>query len=239
VTTASAQAALALARESPAPALLIVDQILPDGEGGHLAQELRACWQRPQLPVVLLLPPGEAMPHTWLNELAPAAHLLKPLKAAALFLTIRSLFTSPSAPAQAIGIKPRLLSEDIPLEILLVEDNPVNRSVALSLLGRLGYRADAVVNGLEAVQACGERHYPLVLMDLQMPTMDGLEATRQLRQHLPADRQPCIVAVTANAIMGDREMCLAAGMNDYITKPLKLDDLAAVIRRNCAGRVVG
>ena len=239
VTTASAQAALALARESPAPALLIVDQILPDGEGGRLAQELRACWQRPQLPVVLLLPPGEAMLRTWLNELAPAAHLLKPLKAAALLLTIRSLFTSPSVPAPAIGIKPRLLSEDIPLEILLVEDNPVNRSVALSLLGRLGYRADAVVNGLEAVQACGERHYPLVLMDLQMPTMDGLEATRQLRQHLPADRQPCIVAVTANAIMGDREMCLAAGMNDYITKPLKLDDLAAVIRRNCAARIAG
>jgi PAS domain S-box-containing protein len=239
VTTASAQAALALARESPAPALLIVDQFLPDGEGGGLAQELRACWQQPQLPIVLLLPPGEAIPHPWLKELAPAAHLLKPLRAAALLLTIRSLFNSPSAPADSISVKPRPLSEDIPLQILLVEDNSVNRNVALSLLGRLGYRADAVVNGLEAVQAFNERHYPLVMMDLQMPTMDGLEATRQLRQRLPADRQPCIIAVTANAIMGDRERCLAAGMNDYITKPLKLDDIAAAIRRNFAAKIAG
>jgi PAS domain S-box-containing protein len=237
VTAASAQAALALARESPAPALLIVDQFLPDGEGWRLAQELRAGWQQPHLPIVLLLPPGEAMPRTWLKELAPAAHLLKPLKAAALLLTIRSLFTSPSSPVGLVGAKPRLLSEEIPLKILLVEDNPVNRNVALSLLGRLGYRADAVVNGLEAVQAFNERHYPLVMMDLQMPTMDGLEATRQLRHRLAPDRQPCIIAVTANAIMGDRERCLAAGMNDYITKPLKLDDLAGAIRRNFPAKV--
>jgi PAS domain S-box-containing protein len=237
VTAASAQAALALARECPAPALLIVDQFLPDREGGRLAQELRACWQQPQLPIVLLLPPGEAIPGTCLKELAPAAHLLKPLKAAALLLTIRSLFTSPAAPADRVGAKPRLLSEDIPLKILLVEDNPVNRNVALSMLGRLGYRADAVVNGLEAVQAFDRRHYPLVMMDLQMPTMDGLEATRQLRRRLPADRQPCIIAVTANALLRDREMCLAAGMDDYITKPLKLDDLAAAIRRNCGAKV--
>jgi PAS domain S-box-containing protein len=237
VTIASAQAALAQARESSAPALLIVDQFLPDGEGWRLAQELRACWQKPQLPIVLLLPAGEAMPRTWLKELAPAAHLLKPLKTAALFFTIRSLFKSPSALADPVGVKPRLLSEDIPLKILLVEDNPVNRNVALSLLGRLGYRADAVVNGMEAVQAFDEGHYPLVMMDLQMPTMDGLEATRRLRERLPADRQPCIIAVTANAIMGDRERCLAAGMNDYITKPLKLDDIAAAIRRNFPANV--
>jgi CheY-like chemotaxis protein len=130
-----------------------------------------------------------------------------------------------------------MLSDEIPLKILLVEDNPVNRNVALSLLARLGYKADSVANGAEAVNALVERSYDLVMMDLQMPVMDGLEATRELRRRLAADRQPAIVAVTANALLGDREMCLAAGMNDYVTKPLKLDGLAAAIRRNCAPKV--
>ena len=234
VTMDSAQMARAQLRKHEAPALLIIDQFLPDGEGRNLAHELRTAWQRPQLPVLLLLPAGDPMPRTWLQELAPAAHLIKPLKAAPLLLTVNSLFSPATVRADPPANTQRLLSEEIPLKILLVEDNPVNRNVALSLLARLGYKADSVVNGADAVSRFSDHGYDLVLMDLQMPVMDGLEATRELRRRVPVAHQPRIVAVTANALVGDREMCIAAGMDDYVTKPLKLDGLAAAIRRNCA-----
>ena len=235
----SAQAARDRLQPGEPPELLIIDQLLPDGEGRRLAQELREAWHKPQLPVLLLLSTGEPMPRTWLKELAPAAHLVKPLKVAPLLLTIRSLFNPPAAPASTPAGAARLLSDEIPLDILLVEDNPVNRNVALSLLARLGYKADSVVNGLEALNAFEERSYDLILMDLQMPMMDGLEATRELRRRPAPGRQLRIVAVTANAVLGDRELCLAAGMDDYVTKPLKLESLTAAIRRNCAVKAAG
>jgi PAS domain S-box-containing protein len=233
----SAAAARLQVRNGEPPALLIVDQSLPDGEGRHLAQELRASWQQPKLPLLLLLPAGDPLQRSWMQELAPASHALKPLKAAPLLLTIRSLFSPATMPSDPAASVRQLLSDEIPLKILLVEDNPVNRNIALSLLARLGYKADSVVNGAEAVNAFGSHNYDLVMMDLQMPIMDGLEATRELRRRLSAKHQPRIVAVTANAILGDREMCLAAGMDDYVTKPLKIDGLAAAIRRNCAAKI--
>jgi CheY-like chemotaxis protein len=124
----------------------------------------------------------------------------------------------------------RPLAEEFPLSVLLAEDNPVNQKVAARFLERIGYRADCVVNGLEAVEALNSRHYDLVLMDLQMPEMDGLEASRLIRK-LRLDRQPKIIALTANAMQGDRELCLAAGMDDYVTKPVKIHEIAAAIRR--------
>jgi CheY-like chemotaxis protein len=231
-TAESVQAARMLAERIQPPVLLIVDHLLPDGEGRQLVLDLRKHWRQPLLPVLLLLSAGEPIPRALLAELAPVRSLVKPLKGTPLLLTIRSFFVSPAAPAAPAAVESRLLSDDIPLDILLVEDNPVNRSVALGLLGRLGYKASAAANGREAINAFETRDYDLVMMDLQMPTMDGLEATRELRRRLPPERQPCIIALTANAVLGDREECLAAGMNDYLTKPLKLDMLAAAIRRN-------
>jgi CheY-like chemotaxis protein len=119
----------------------------------------------------------------------------------------------------------------VPLEVLLAEDNAVNQKVALGFLERLGYSADLAVNGIEALSLAEKHPYDLILMDLQMPEMDGLEACRQLRRRLPPGRQPKIVAFTANAMERDRDICLAAGMNDYISKPATLDAIAAVIRR--------
>ena len=230
-TAESVQAARMLAARIQPPVLLIVDHLLPDGEGRQLVLDLRKHWRQPLLPVLLLLSAGEPIPRALLAELAPVLPLVKPLKVTPLLLTIRSFFVTPATPAVAAA-ESRLLSDDIPLDILLVEDNPVNRSVALGQLGRLGYKAYAAANGREAINAFETRDYDLVMMDLQMPTMDGLEATRELRRRLPSERQPCIIALTANAVQGDREECLAAGMNDYLTKPLKLDVLAAAIRRN-------
>ena len=115
-----------------------------------------------------------------------------------------------------------------PLRILLAEDNVVNQKLALRLLQQMGYRADVASNGLEAVESVARQHYDVVLMDVQMPEMDGLEASRRLNAN---GARPRIVAMTANAMEGDREMCLAAGMDDYLTKPIRVDELVAALLR--------
>jgi CheY-like chemotaxis protein len=118
-----------------------------------------------------------------------------------------------------------------PMRILLAEDNVVNQKVALRILERLAYRGDVAANGLEVLQALERQDYDVVLMDIQMPEMDGLETTARIRRQRPMENQPWIIALTANALVGDRERYLAAGMNDYISKPVKIEDLAAVLTR--------
>jgi CheY-like chemotaxis protein len=122
-----------------------------------------------------------------------------------------------------------------PLDILLVEDNVVNQKLALRLLARMGYRADLAANGREAVQAVERRRYDLVLMDVQMPEMDGFEATRAIGERLPPPERPRIVAMTANAMDGDRERCLEAGMDGYIAKPIHVEELVATVLDTPAG----
>jgi len=180
-------------------------------------------------PRLYLVPPGK-------KALTPAAgQLTKPVKNSAFFQAVTRLLAlaSPppsSSPANA-ALPPRLLGESLPLTILLAEDNLVNQKVALRLLQRIGYHATTANNGQQAVALAQEKSFQLILMDVQMPEMDGLEASRQIRRLLPPERQPKIVALTANAIQGDRELCLAAGMDDYITKPVQLQDIEAIIRR--------
>jgi CheY-like chemotaxis protein len=123
------------------------------------------------------------------------------------------------------------LNQRLALRLLLVEDNLINQKVALRLLQRLGYQADLAANGLEALAALRRQTYDVVLMDVQMPEMDGLEATRQIRQEFPPVAQPRIIAMTANALPGDREECLTAGMNDYISKPIQILELRALLER--------
>jgi CheY-like chemotaxis protein len=115
-----------------------------------------------------------------------------------------------------------------PLRILLAEDNVVNQKLALRLLQQMGYRADLASNGIEAIESVARQPYDVVLMDVQMPEMDGLEASREIVKRWPAER-PRIVAMTANAMQGDREDCLAAGMDDYVTKPIRVDALVAAL----------
>ena len=122
------------------------------------------------------------------------------------------------------------------LHILLAEGNVVNQKVALRMLQRLGYRADVASNGREVVEAVQRQHYDVVLMDMQMPEMDGLEATRRLRANFPAERQPYIIALTANAMEGDRDRCMEAGMDDYLSKPVKLNALGKALAEYLAWR---
>ncbi|MFM7406808.1 MAG: response regulator [Cuspidothrix sp.] len=121
------------------------------------------------------------------------------------------------------------LSEELPLKILLAEDNVVNQKVAVNILQRLGYRPDVVANGLEVLIALRRQHYDIVLMDIQMPEMDGLTATEKICEEWLLSCRPWIVAMTANAMQGDREKCLSVGMNDYITKPIRLEELTKAL----------
>ena len=116
-----------------------------------------------------------------------------------------------------------------PLRILLAEDNAVNQQLAVLLLRKLGFVADVAANGLEVLAALEQRQYDVVLMDVQMPELDGLEATRRICARWPARRRPRIIAMTANAMQEDREACLQAGMDDYVAKPIRPEELAAAL----------
>jgi PAS domain S-box-containing protein len=138
---------------------------------------------------------------------------------------------APMAGPAAAPALDRGMASRHPLRILLVEDNPTNQKVASVLLERMGYRADLASDGAQAVEAASRRSYDVVLMDVQMPELDGLEATRRIRRGLPQDRQPTIVAMTAGAYAGDRQACLDAGMDAYIAKPLRVDQLVDALNQ--------
>jgi signal transduction histidine kinase/ActR/RegA family two-component response regulator len=135
-------------------------------------------------------------------------------------------------PASSIEVLDDL---DKGLSILLAEDNLVNQIVTQRMLNKLGYRADVAANGIEVLQALERRHYEVVLMDVQMPEMDGLKATQLIRQRWPDEGQPLIIAMTASALKGDREMCLTAGMDGYVSKPVKIEKLRAALEDCCLG----
>jgi CheY-like chemotaxis protein len=161
-----------------------------------------------------------------------AAILSKPLKQSQLFDALSVIFAGPAE--QAPVAKPQLdaeMAKRLPLRILLAEDNTTNQKLALRLLRQMGYRADVAGNGLEAIEALARQPYDVVLMDVQMPEMDGLEATRQICQRWTPGERPHIIAMTANAMQGDREMCLAAGMDDYIAKPIRVHELVEALNR--------
>ncbi len=160
-----------------------------------------------------------------------AAVLPRPVRPAQLYRLLVSLFTGEALPAQPLASVQfdSQLALRKPLQLLLAEDNATNQKLMLHVLSRLGYRADVVLTGQEVVQAVRRRDYDVILMDVQMPEMDGLEATRRLRAELPPERQPYIIAMTANVMKEDRDACLAAGMDAYLGKPLRVEELVAAL----------
>jgi len=168
-----------------------------------------------------------------------AATLAKPLHQSQLFDTFVTLLGSDAnadtaARSAPTVTKPRIdatLAQRHPLRILLAEDNVVNQKLALRLLQQMGYRADLASNGAEAIECVARQTYDVVLMDVQMPEMDGLEASRRITAQWKPNHRPRIVAMTANAMAGDREECLAAGMDDYVTKPIRVAALVEALNR--------
>ncbi|MEV6678198.1 response regulator [Streptomyces erythrochromogenes] len=225
--TASPFEALEWVRRGDPFDVAILDLAMPDMDGVTLAEKIRsqAGGQGMQLLLVSLGPLADERA----AELFGAV-LLKPVKASPLHDALLSVLQTsapwpePDRRAEA-GTSPAQHS----LRILLTEDNPVNQQVALLMLDKLGYRADVAGNGVEALAALERGSYDVVLMDVEMPEMDGLEASRQIHQRWPHDGRPRIIGMTANAMEGDREACLVAGMDDYLAKPIRREGLAAAL----------
>jgi len=133
---------------------------------------------------------------------------------------------APPAPALDASFARRF-----PLRLLLADDNPINQKVGVSVLNKLGYRADIAHNGLEVLKALEQKVYDMIFLDVQMPEMDGLETARQVCQRWMPDKRPRLIAMTGNALMGDRERCLEAGMDDYISKPVRIAELRSILER--------
>ncbi|HEU4832214.1 MAG TPA: response regulator, partial [Actinomycetota bacterium] len=234
-TTASSGEEALAAIEQGGFDVAILDMLMPGMDGLELATRVRQ--QTPELPTILAssVPRHDIASDPRWDTAGIGAVIVKPIKASALHGALAIALDLGSAAEeardQAGGILDPELATRHPLRILVAEDNVVNQRLALRLLEKLGYRADVVANGLEAVEAVERQPYDLVLMDVQMPEMDGVQATQRiLGRRLDSDR-PWIVAMTAEVMRGDREGFLAAGMNDYVAKPIRPQELIAAIAR--------
>ena len=214
--------------------LAIVDQQLPETDGLELIGEIRKLAKGRFLPVILLSSvrlrsddqrPAKAGVSVIIHKPIRPQQLLEAL-AQALNLQLQRDKKTPNTPALDATLASRL-----PLRILLADDNPINQRVGQSVLLKLGYRAELVTNGVEVLKALEQNTFDLIFLDVQMPEMDGLEASRRIAERFGAERRPRIIAMTGNALMGDREKCLAAGMDDYISKPIRIAELQAAIER--------
>jgi CheY-like chemotaxis protein len=207
---------------------LLVDLVLADDAELNLLTE----WQNsdPGLPIIGLLPLGKRLPAP--PTVQNLTTVLKPIRPAAVYQALatmidgRTQLKQETEPGQKFD---PTLGRRYPLRILLAEDNGVNQKVALGILKKLGYQADVAANGLEVLAALDRQPYDLVFMDIQMPEMDGVDATHRIRQRWPATKQPTIVSMTANAFTEDQERYLAAGMHDHLSKPIQLDELVRVL----------
>ncbi len=213
----------------------IVDMQMPQMDGVTFASIIQRQTTQQGLPIVLLTSVGRIEPLPEQDNPKLAAYLNKPVKPAQLHATLHQVLS----PTPTLAHLPRPhtektdtnLAAQLPLRILLAEDHAINQKLALLLLKRLGYRADVAGNGIEVLEALRRQFYDVILMDVQMPEMDGLAAARQICRDWSVADRPYIIALTASAMQGDREECLNAGMDDYITKPIQFEALVQVLKR--------
>ena len=225
----SAVEALDLVRHGHAFDVAILDMCMPDMDGVDLATEIRKYRSREALPLIMLTSVAYRPRDVKIAQMKFSAYLNKPIKPAALFdVLLQAMRIAPRLQRRTLPREGRLAALQ-PLKILVAEDNVVNQKVAQQLLAHLGYRAGLVANGFEVLSALERQSYDVVLMDVQMPELDGLEATRRLRLRCGVGAPPRIIAMTANAMPGDREKCLAAGMDAYVAKPIELNVMRQVL----------
>lgn len=228
VAVASGQEALNMFKSGKTSSIVFLDAVMPEIDCMAFARELKDIGGS-DTSVVLLNPLGCRTP----CDPSILGGLTKPIKPLQLRKFLVDLISPASSAlaAKAQNIQPSIETIGYNLRILLAEDNAVNQKVALSMLRRLGYKADVAANGLEALQALERQSYDVVLMDVQMPEMDGLEATRRVRKLGPTAKQPWIIAMTAFAMEGDKEECFNVGMNEYISKPIRMEELQEALNR--------
>jgi CheY-like chemotaxis protein len=213
--------------------LAIIDREMPNMDGLALARGIKADPKIADCRLILLTSFGKSISSEELRSAGFVDCCFKPTRQSTLFDCLATAMT------EGPGISPRSMAgpaDSLRLEpqkarVLVAEDNPVNGRVAVGQLKKLGYTADVVFNGFAVLKALEQGHYDIILMDCQMPEMDGYEATRRIRTRREGLPQPFIIAMTAHAMQGDREKCIAAGMDDYVSKPVVLERLAAVLHR--------
>ncbi|OGR74296.1 MAG: hypothetical protein A2089_03920 [Elusimicrobia bacterium GWD2_63_28] len=235
-TADSGRAALEILRREAAGSdpfrLMVLDMQMPGMDGLMLAAEMKKNPALAGIRKVMMTSLGHELPQRELDETGISACLGKPVRPLALLKKISMALAGAEAEPAA---EPQAAAVDRPLNkyfrVLVAEDNTVNQKVALKQLEKLGYEADVVANGLEVLEALKRRPYDLVLMDCQMPEMDGFQATEAIRKEEAGQRHLPVVAMTANAMQGDREKCIAAGMDGYIPKPVRLEKLAEALAK--------
>ncbi|MBW4487273.1 MAG: response regulator [Trichocoleus desertorum ATA4-8-CV12] len=234
-TAASGAEALAWLHQGEQFDLAVIDRQMPEMDGLMVAQKLRQLLKHQTLPVVMLTTIGDPDPGRAAFIVDRVAFINKPVKQTQLYQALlQVLHESSVVISSPPSVSPPVsIAANSALRILVAEDNGVNQKVILSSLKRLGYQAEVVSNGREVIQALQQRRYDVILMDVQMPEMDGLSATRYICQNWSPATRPRIIAMTANAMQGDRETCLAAGMNDYMIKPIRLATLAQLLSQDC------
>ncbi len=253
VTAAHDEALLWVRQDIPLD-IAVIDMHHTESAGLDIASAIRHYRPSETLPLIVCLSLAMRNESHRTTDIALEAIITRPIKPSLLYDTLVGVLThqrlsparteqdtspepehppvpSPPAPGEALHQSEIMMGQHHPLRILLVEDNVFNKKVALRFLEKLGYYADLANNGLEALEALRENIYDVVLMDIQMPDMDGVEATRRIRRDWPPARQPRIIAMTAHAMQGDRQHCLDVGMDDYVSKPVKLEDLVSALEQ--------
>ena len=220
--------------------LVILDMQMPELNGEQVLKEIKTDPGLRKTPVIILTSMGSRGDAARLEALGCSAYLLKPVRQKELFNTILAVMgqqqSAHKKPTASIITRHLLAEVDHSQNaILLAEDNAINQKLALRLLQKVGYSVDVVETGQQAVNAAQKKKYALILMDVQMPEMDGYEATRQIRSLAGEVGRTPIVAMTAHAMTSDHEKCLQAGMDDYLTKPLNVDEMLMLVNRYVMG----
>ncbi len=227
--------ALEWIRQSEAFDIALIDQQMPEMDGPQVAAEIQKLQKDKSCPLVLI----SSLPVEWQENGLFTAHLLKPVRPSQLYDTLVGILArgEPRAATHDAGTPSVFdpeMGKRLPLQILVAEDHVTNQRLVLLTLERLGYRADIAANGLEVLEALDRQPYDVILMDVQMPEMDGLEVTRRILQQWPSEERPRIIAMTANVTQDDRQACLDAGMNDYLPKPIRVEELVAALNKSQA-----
>ncbi len=217
--------------------LLLLDMNLPNMQGLDTANEIRKFKSPSELPIIMMSSVGKPQENMSISVGVINAYIAKPIKLSQLFDTVMDALnpemarrTTKSTSKNSVELDPKMAS-NIPLRILLAEDNAINQKLALKIFEKMGYLVDVAGNGLEVLDSMKRQKYDIIFMDVQMPEMDGVEATKRILATYPNDTRPKIFAMTANAMQGDREKYLSIGMDDYISKPIVIQEIQNCLRK--------